>query len=189
MSLSLRDQLLKAGLVNEKQAREAERQLQQKQQQASHQQSKRQRALPSAQESAALRRAQDKAVRDGQLNLKRQEQAERKARQAQARQLIEQNRLPKIASEEYFNFVDGQKIRRICVDTGTRERLHRGELVIVRFGHHCELVSAEIAERVRERDPRAVVTGAAAANPTAPGVPNAADDAYRDFAVPDDLVW
>ena len=181
--MSLREQLLKAGLVNEQQAREAERQLQ-RQQQDRQQQPKRQRDQPTERDRAAQQRVAAKAARDQELNRLQRDQAERKERQAQARQLIEQNCLPKIDSEDYFNFVDGRRVRRIAVDAVRRERLNSGELVIVRCGARCELVTAEVAERVGERDARAVIAHAA---PAAAAEPS--DDAYRDFAVPDDLMW
>ena len=182
MSMSLRDQLLQAGLVNEKQAREAERQ-QQQQLQGRQRLPKPQRSGPSAQELATRQAQQAKAAGDQQLNRQRQDKAERKARLAQARQLIEQNRLPKPDGEQFYNFVDGTKIRRIAADAALRERLARGEIAIVRYDAGYEWVPAAAAMRIRERDPRAVVAqgGASESTPT--------DDAYHGFTVPDDLMW
>jgi uncharacterized protein YaiL (DUF2058 family) len=184
MSMSLRDQLLQAGLVSEKQAREAERQLQ-RQQQGRQQQPKPQRSQPTAEERAAQRRALAKAARDAELNRRQQEKAERRARHAQIKQLIELNRLPRGEGEEYYSFVDHNKIRRIVADHGVRERIVRGELMIARCEGRYELVPAETAARIRERDERAVI--AALPPPAAPAAP--ADDPYADYAVPDDLMW
>jgi uncharacterized protein YaiL (DUF2058 family) len=186
MSMSLRDQLLQAGLVNEKQAREAERQ-QQRQQQGRQKLPKPQRGMASEQELAVRQAQQAKTVRDQQLNRKQQEKADRKARLAQVRQLIEQNRLPKVQCEEFYNFVDGNKIRRIAADAATRERLRRGEIAIVRYGAGYEWVLAATATRIRERDERAVVAEARAESVAAQPAPT--DDAYQGFAVPDDLMW
>jgi uncharacterized protein len=182
MSMSLRDQLLQAGLVNQKQAREAERQ-QQQQQQGRQKLPKQQRGLASEQELAVRQAQQAKAARDQQLNRKQQEKADRKARLAQIRQLIEVNRLPKTDCEQFYNFVDGNKIRRIAADAPMRERLRRGEIAIVRYDAGYEWVPAATAARIRERDERAVIADGVAAE-TAHG-----DDAYQDFAVPDDLMW
>ncbi|HEY4972135.1 MAG TPA: DUF2058 family protein, partial [Steroidobacteraceae bacterium] len=107
MSMSLRDQLLQAGLVNEKQAKEAERQ-QQQQLQGRQRLPKQQRGMASEQELALRKSQQAKTARDLQLNRQQQDKAERKARLAQIRQLIEQNRLPKPGSEQFYNFVDGK---------------------------------------------------------------------------------
>lgn len=182
MSMSLREQLLAAGLGNKKQARHAEQQ----QKQQHHQQAKN-RALREEQEKrAAEARAKAqaaKAARDAELNRKRQENQERKERWAQIKQLIEQHRLPKPESEEYFNFIDRGKVRRISADNALREKLIAGSIVIVRCEGKYDLVVPEIAERIRERDERAVVKlNATESQP-------AEDDPYKDFVVPDDLMW
>lgn len=190
--MSLREQLLKAGLVNEKQVQDVERQQQSQRQQAQHQESKRQRDGLSPQQRERERQARQarasKAARDQELNRKYKEKAEQKARQAEVRQLIEEHRLPKPETEERYNFVDGRKIRRIRADGTMRERLRRGEIFIARWQGTYEWVDAAIATRIRERDPRAIV------DPTATSVPAGTegvveDDAYKDFQVPDDLMW
>jgi uncharacterized protein YaiL (DUF2058 family) len=182
MSMSLRDQLLAAGLGNKKQARQAENQ--QKQQQ--HQQAKNRQLREDQEKRAAEQRAKaqaDKAARDAELNRKRQENQDRKERWAQIKQLIEQHRLPKPESEEFFNFIDRGKVRRITADSALRERLVAGTIVIARCEGKYDLVLPEIAERIRERDERAVVKlNAEEAKP-------AEDDPYKDYVVPDDLMW
>jgi uncharacterized protein YaiL (DUF2058 family) len=182
MSMSLRDQLLQAGLVNEKQAREAERQ-QQQQLQGRQRLPKQQRSQPSEQELATRKAQQAKAARDAQLNRQQKDKAERRARLAQVRQLIEQHRLPKPDCEQFYNFVDGNKIRRIAADAPMRERLARGEIAIVRYDAGYEWVPAATAARIRERDQRAVVADGSATDSTR------GDDAYQAFGVPDDLMW
>jgi hypothetical protein len=182
MSMTLREQLLAAGLGNKKQARQADQQ--QKQQQ--HQQAKNKALREEQEKRAAETRAKaqaDKAARDAELNRKRQENQERKERWAQIKQLIEQHKLPKPDSEEYFNFIDRGKVRRITADSALRERLVAGTIVIARCEGKYDLVLPEIAERIRERDERAVVKlNAGDSQP-------AADDPYKDFVVPDDLMW
>ena len=185
MSMSLREQLLAAGLGTKKQARQADQQ--QKQQQ--HQVAKN-RALREEQEKrAAEARAKaqtEKAARDAELNRKRQENAERKEKWAQIKQMIEQHRLPKPESDEYFNFIDRGKVRRITADAPLRERLVSGAVMIVRCEGHYDLVLPEVADRIRERDERAVVKlNAQDQEGSAPKE----DDPYKDFVVPDDLMW
>lgn len=182
MSMSLREQLLAAGLGSKKQARQAEQQ----QKQQRHQQAKN-RALREEQEKRAAEaraRAQAaKAARDAELNRKRQENQERKERWAQIKQLIEQHRLPKPDSDEYFNFIDRGKVRRITADNALREQLVAGSVAIVRCEGKYDLVPPEIAERIRERDERAVVK----LNTTESQSDE--NDPYKDFVVPDDLMW
>jgi hypothetical protein len=92
-SLSLREQLLQAGLVNEEQVKNAERQAQRKQYQGQKQQPRAQRNGPTPQEIAAQKQAEAKAARDQELNRKQQEKARRKALYAQIRELVTQNRI------------------------------------------------------------------------------------------------
>ena len=179
MSLSLRDQLMKAGLVSEKQAKQAGKQ-KQKQQRL---EKKGQVEVDDAIKQAALQAQAEKAARDQALNEQQKEKAEQKARAAQIKQLIESSRLPKLQSDDYYNFVDEKKIKRIAVNTMLRDKLSRGSLAIVRHGGGYEMIPREAALRIQERDPRRVIL---LNTPTeAPD----ADDPYAAYQVPDDLMW
>jgi hypothetical protein len=186
MGDSLRDQLLKAGLVTERQARQAT--LQSKQQQ--HQQARgpkksRPAVAPQAPSAAVLQAQAAKAARDQEMNRRQQEKAAAKARAAEITQIIEQNRVPRIEEcDDYFNFVANGKVRRMAVTPDLRERIVRGSLVIVRWGGRHDLVPPEAAERIRERHASAVIAPSAA-----PTAAPAEDDPYKDFVVPDDLRW
>ena len=185
MSMSLRDQLLKAGLVSEKQVQDAERQGQRKQYQGQKQQNREQRAAPSQKDIEAQKARETKAARDAELNRKQQEKLRAKELHAQIRELVDQNKVARPDVEDSFSFVFKGKVSRIRADATLRVRITSGQLVIVRCDGKFELVPADVAQKIRERDARAVVdlnAGAAAA-------PEAVDDAYKDFVVPDDLMW
>ena len=130
MSMSLRDQLLKAGLVNEKQVKQAGKQ-QQKQQRL---EKKGQVEIDDAQKQAAVQAKAEKVARDQELNRQQQEKVEQKARAAQIKQLIETTRLPKLSGEDYYNFVDDKKVKRLPVNALMRNKLSTGGLAIVRHG-------------------------------------------------------
>jgi hypothetical protein len=181
--MSLREQLLAAGLVSKKQAEQAEK----GQRQNQHRHVKNNVSVPdeTARKRAVAEAQAAKAARDQELNRQRQEQAERRAKAAQIKQLIEENRLPKLETDEYFNFVDRGKVRRLAVDTQRREQLIAGSLLIARCEGKYDVVLPPIAERIRERDERAVVRLDAAPSATPP----AEEDPYKDFVVPDDLRW
>jgi uncharacterized protein len=186
--MSLREQLLAAGLGSKKQAKQAEqeqRQQEHRRHEQRHQAPKRKVEPPPAPTAAQVAQAA-KAARDKELNRKRQEQAELRAREAVIKQLIAQHRLPRIATEdcEYYNFVHGKKIRRVAVDAQRREQIIAGSLFVVRYHGDTAVVPAEAAEKIRERDPRAVVTHSHDAQSAV-----AEDDPYKDFVVPDDLTW
>jgi uncharacterized protein YaiL (DUF2058 family) len=226
MNTSLRDQLLAAGLVTEKQAKQAAQQEQQRQfrnrppkynpdsrsgqgsqpgsghrgdqnrggQNAARGSGPNAGAAPNPRAgqppqppSASLQAQQAQAAkvaRDQELNRRREEKAKRRARMAEIEQIIDQNRAPRLETEDYYSFIDGKKIRRMSVDPQRREQLTSGVLAIVRYKGHYAVVPKAIAERIRERDENMVVPVVqpkeASAEP---------DDAYKDFVVPDDLMW
>jgi uncharacterized protein YaiL (DUF2058 family) len=137
-------------------------------------------------QSAATLAAQQaqaaKVARDQELNRKREEKAKRRARIAEIEQIIEQNRVPRLETEDFYSFIDGKKIRRMSVNPERREQLTSGVLAIVRYKGHYAAVPKAIAERIRERDQNMVVPVVAQSSATT-------DDAYKDFVVPDDLMW
>jgi uncharacterized protein len=166
MSMSLREQLLQAGFGRKQEKNKQERE--------------RPPAKPKVDAAQAA-----KAARAAEAERRRQEQADRKARWDKIKELIAQHRLPKIEGDEddYFNFIDRQKVRRIRVDAPRRERLIAGDLMIVRCEGRYDVVPADIAANIRECDERAVVKLTADASQ-----PNG-DDPYKDYVVPDDLRW
>lgn len=179
MALSLRDQLLKAGLVNAKQAKQVGKEQQKKQrlEQKGHIEK------DESQKLAAQQAMAEKAARDQALNRQQQEKAEQKARTAQIKQLIEVSRLPKLTTEDYYNFVDDKKVKRLPVNALMRNKLSSGSLAIVRHGGGYEVIPREAALKIQERDAQRVVL---LNTPTeAPD----ADDPYAAYQVPDDLMW
>jgi uncharacterized protein YaiL (DUF2058 family) len=181
MSLSLREQLLKAGLVSEKRALQVERE--QNQQQFKAPRDKKRPQGPSPQQLAAQRAQAEKAAQDAELNRRKQEKAERKARFAQIKQLVEQHQVARVESDDFYNFVDGGKIKRVPVNPELRQRLISGELAIVRNEGRYAFVPAATAADIRARVERAVIH-----HNVASAAPDS-DDPYKDFVVPDDLVW
>src|SRR5690606_14466683 len=139
-----------------------------------------------AQPSAAQRAQAEKAARDRELNRRKAEKAEAKARAAQIRQIIDQHRVPPSGDDgEPFHFQDGKHIKRLYVTAEQREKIIGGALVIARYGKGFALIPPAIAEKVRERDPQAVIDLATATSAKSDDV----DDAYKGFEVPDDLMW
>lgn len=174
----LKDQLLKAGLVNEKQIKQAQKE--------KHKEQKQSRPAGAEADSQRIRQAQaEKAERDRQLNQQRKEAQDKKAVAAQIRQLIEAHRLAREEGEIPFNFTDGTAVKRMHLTESVRDRLVRGVLAIVRLDGKYELVPADIAERIAERDERYVVLR----NPLRKEETAPADDPYAAYQVPDDLIW
>ncbi|RON53689.1 DUF2058 domain-containing protein [Pseudomonas frederiksbergensis] len=180
MSISLRDQLLKAGLVNQKQAKQVGKE-KQKQQRLVH---KGQIEQDDTQQRLAKEALAEKVKRDQELNRQQQEKVEAKARAAQVKQLIEVSRLPKLTTEDYYNFVDDKKVKRISVNPLMRNQLSNGFLAIVHHGGGYEVIPREAALKIQERDPQRIVQLNVKKEEVA-----AEDDPYAAYQIPDDLMW
>ena len=176
---SLQEQLLKAGLADEKKARAVrnEKRKQRKQQPKGA-------AVVNETEERARKAREEKAEQDRQLNLERQREAEKKAIKAQIRQLIETNRLDRSRGEASYQFVDGKKIKKILVDDTMVDQLSRGRLAIVALGDSYEVVPDKVARKIMERDESAVVSLHERKQDDA-----GEDDPYAGYEIPDDLMW
>lgn len=178
MSNPLQEQLRKAGLVNDKQLKKAQKDQRKERQRASETKS-------ADADKARIQQAQaEKAARDRELNLQKKEADERRALAAQIRQLIEANRQP-AEGEVAFNFADGGTVKRLYVNEALRKRIAQGLIAIVKLDGKYELVPAEVAERIAARDASFIVLK----NESQPTGSEKDDDPYAAYQVPDDLVW
>ena len=180
MSDSLRDQLLKAGLVTKDKVRNAYQADEQRRRQLKAGGKARATEVPP---SAAQHAKAQKVARDQELNRRQEEKARRRALRAQVEQLVEQARLPRLESDIYYSFVDGGNVCRVAVDAQRRKEICEGKLAIVRYRGFHEVVPAEAAQRIRERDESALIVR----GDESKAAPE--DDPYKDFVVPDDLTW
>ena len=182
---SLQEQLLKAGLVDEKKLARAEQEKKQRANAARRKQGKK-RAKPDP----ARQQAQNqKAQRDRELNLKRQQEAQRKERAAQATQMINDNKQDRSKGEIPYGFAYRGKVKKIYVTEAQRDQLVAGQLGVVTLvinheGRRFELVPKAIAEKVRERDEECFVDLGQPAK-----TESDENDPYADYQVPDDLIW
>ena len=101
---SLQDQLLKAGIVDKKKAKK----IKQEQRKEARSRPKGQVQVDENREQAE-RALAEKAQRDRQLNKRQQEEAEKKAIQAQIIQLIKMNRVNRKQGDVAYQFSDGTK--------------------------------------------------------------------------------
>ena len=179
---ALQEQLLKAGLAKKSKVAEVARE----QAKARHGKAP---AAPSEAQVEAERARTEKAERDRALAAERKAQAQAAELRAQARQIIQDRKVPRSGEVEYRFTVDGA-IRSLLVSDDLRGKLAAGALVIVRIDERFELLPRVAAEKVRERAPAMIVLdhGQAAGGEVAAATSE--DDAYyAQFKVPDDLVW
>jgi uncharacterized protein YaiL (DUF2058 family) len=183
MALSLQEQLLKQGLVDDKKAKQIKQEKRRK-----GRQEKQKPPQPNEVAERARAARAEQAERDRQANRERQLEAERKAVAAQIRQLVETHRLTREQGTVDYQFVDGKKIKKILVSDVQQDQLARGRIAVARYAsrdgtsHGYELVPANIAEKIRQRDEETIVVlNTAAAEDE--------DDPYADYPIPDDLMW
>ncbi|TPG50394.1 DUF2058 domain-containing protein [Rhodanobacter glycinis] len=193
MADSLRDQLLKSGIVKQVQqdrVREQKRPLTPSSVKPARMGGKppapSHAARPSGQgreeidlAKAYAIRAQTEANERKRIEQEAAEQARlRRERKLQIQQLLDGKALNKAEADQPRNFEYGGKIRRVHVDAAQLAALNAGELGVVQQGGRYLLVSREIAEQVQSIDAHLV---ALLVDPNADGM--------GDDGVPDDLMW
>lgn len=174
MALSLKDQLLKAGLADNKKARRAEHEKRQE---------KRDPNAKSAADLAQEALAQ-KIEKDRELNRLKQEEQEQKALGAQIRQLVASHRISRQGGDVSFQFTEGKKIKKLYVTAQQQDQLARGQIAIISLDEQHELVPTVVAEKIAQRNAGCVVLLNNRQDSDAPE-----DDPYKDYPIPDDLMW
>jgi uncharacterized protein YaiL (DUF2058 family) len=175
----LQEQLLKAGLVKKgKVSQVAREQAKQRQGKAPVQ--------PASEQVDAKRLQAERAERDRALAAERNAQARANELRAQIRQIVEANKLRR-DGEIAYRFTDGDAIKSLLVNEPLRAQLAKGVLVIVRHGDSYELLPRPAADKVRERDAAMIVLDHGHAE--ASGEAGEDDEYYKQFQVPDDLIW
>lgn len=180
---SLQDQLLKAGLIDVKKAKQAKKE---KRKETNVARRSAEPVVDEVKQQIELTRA-EKAERDRELNRQRNEELQQKAIAAQIKQLIENHRQSKEAGQGdvEYNFTDGKLIKKIRVSAAVQQQIVRGQLAVVRLGEGYELVPRVVADKISLRDEKAVIV----ANTKASAVQEDEDDPYKDYVIPDDLMW
>ena len=176
---SLKDQLLNAGLVDKKKAKQLKQELRKE----AKVRQKGQTPLDDNKEQVK-RNLVEKAERDRQLNRQQQEVVERKGIQAQISQLIKMNRIKRESGDIAYQFTDGTRIKKIYVTEQLQNDLVNGRLAIAKLGNEFELLPSSAAEKIRQRDPQVIVL---LNTYEVTGVDE--DDPYAEYQIPDDLMW
>ena len=214
MARSLRDELLKAGLVTSEQAARAERSSRPPSKPAGSSTS-RERGRPAriegsrppskpARSKAGKSRAADGTVKRRSRNASKQRlpgQSPGSAApatppaadpEARVRQLnLEIRRIldteaekAEAESDAPFHFTRGDRVKRLYVSGDQRRRLSNGELAIVGFRGRHHLVPRAAGERVRELRPEVFVFITVGEDGA-----GAVEEGYEGYEVPDELMW
>jgi uncharacterized protein YaiL (DUF2058 family) len=182
MAGSLQDQLLKAGLAD---ADKAKKLAKAKRQEVKHARSTGVE-LVNENKEAAKQALVEKAQRDRELNQALNSKAQRKAINAQIKQLIETNKLQKGRGDIGFSFTDGKKVKQLYVSALEQKQLFAGVLAIVKQGDQYEILPRPVADKIAERDQDRVI--ASEENPDV-ALTQEEQDWYQDYDIPDDLMW
>jgi len=175
----LQEQLLKAGLVNKTKA--AQVVLEQTKQRHSKS------PTASATEQVDTQRLQaERAERDRAIAAERNAQTRAGEQRAQVRQIVESHKM-KREGEIAYRFTDGEAIKSLLVNEPLRAQLAAGILVIVRHDQGYELLPRIAAEKVYARDDTMIVLDHGRQGESA--AESDEDAFYKQFEVPDDLVW
>ncbi len=200
MAGSLREQLIAAGLATSGQAKKAERQVKAEKQAQGKPKPDRKPAADTAQKtppkpkvlSEAEKRYAAKVERDRELARIANEKAATKARRAEIKQILAQNdqrTAPASDDDVPYNFLHGKKIKRIYVTRDHQAKLSAGTLLIANNDGRYHLVTPEVAEQIRARDPHRIMSKTDEKTGDKTAEPSADDEYYAKFKVPDDLDW
>lgn len=179
----LQEQLLKAGLVKKNQVAKVVRE------QVKQHQGKASAATDAAAAKAAQQLQAERAERDRELAAQRNAQARAAEQRAQVRQIIESHKLAQ-EGEIAYRFTDGDAIRSVLVTPTLRAQLAGGTLVIARHDGGYVLLPRAAADKIHARSDDAIALDHGR-DKTASSAPEAEDedDYYKQFEVPDDLIW
>lgn len=170
--LTLQEQMLKAGLVNEKKLKKAKKG------------SKKSRVQAREVKAAVEENKRQQQERDKALSEEQKEQRLSKEIKAQIKQLIEMNAIDQKDGEIKYNFTDGTLVKAIYVEQLIRDQLAKGILSIARTDETYVVIPSSVAKKIAMRDESVIIEQ----NAPAEDIP-AEDDPYADFVVPDDLMW
>lgn len=179
MANSLQEQLLKAGLVTERQARDT-RQTQRKDRKSG-------KPRDDAGQRAAAKRRQEQLDRDRALNDKKEAERRERELRMQIRDMVLAASLNQDDADVPYNVLHGSKVRRIYVTQEQRDGLVAGTCAVATARGRHHVIPAEVARKIAAMMPAYFVYNAAAG--AAGDAEVRADDPYAEYKVPDDLMW
>lgn len=153
MGLSLQEQLLKAGVVDKKQVKQAEHEKR-------VQKKKKKKYGAPAEDSAKIRLQQqqsEQAKQHQKLSAEQNQQQQRKADQAAAKQLIKSNQLPLEEGDVAYRYVAAGKIKQISINQDVADKLSAGRLGLAMGDKDIVLIPAETALKIIKRDENSIL--------------------------------
>lgn len=173
---ALQAQLLKAGLVDNKKAKQINKQ---------NQHSKRTGEQTDAEVKQALAEAQAKKLeKDQQLNQEKQRLLEEKTLKANILQMIRQHQITDISGDITYQFIDQAKVKKMYITQKLYDQVVAGHVAIARLEEGYALLPRLLAERIEDK-----MTGFIVVANTKTEQHVDEDDPYAAYVIPDDLMW
>lgn len=173
---ALQAQLLKAGLVDDKKAKQINKQ---------NQHAKRTGEQTDAEIKQALAEAQARKLeKDQQLNQEKQRILEEKALKANIVQMIRQHQLTETSGDVSYQFIDQSKVKKLYITQKLYDQVVAGHVAIARLEDSYALLPRPLADRIDERMAGFIVV---ANSKTEQQIDE--DDPYAAYVIPDDLMW
>ena len=179
MGNSLRDQLLKKGLVTKKQVNKA---LNEKRASRSKKGNRKTGEDDEIQKKIQQAR-EEQSARVRELNRQKNDTAREKEIQDQIRQIINKNVI-EVEGDISFHFVDNKKIKKLFVSKKIAEDLSKGRMAVVKEDERYSVVPAKAAIQIQDRKAECVIL-----LNTPETKDSDPDDPYAEFPIPDDLEW
>ncbi len=186
MGNSLRDELLKVGLVSEERPEKPRRARRGKKRPAKKREPAPAQA-PGDDSGAAARhvlrenqRRTARFVRDSSLGGVSVAENAKRALRRKIQALIQDERRNHDQAEIPYHFIKGKRIKRVYVTEPQRDELTDGKLVIAALDGDHHLLTPEAGERLLALAPQTVICSGAEAHP---------DSADDEHPVPDDITW
>lgn len=180
--VSLQEQLLKAGLADEKNAKKIRKEKKKTNKAVRKGQ---QQADTQLQESIKDKKSEQTRL-DNERNRKIQAAIELKSEHGKVKQMIQQLHIRDVAGEVKFNYVLDNKVKALLVDQPTYNALTKGQIGLCALEDKAYIMPSIAIDKIRQVDEAYVLVLNETDNEA---VENDVDDPYADFQIPDDLMW
>lgn len=181
---ALQAQLLKAGLVDAKQAKKTNKQNQHAKKMGQNDQQQLQAELAQAK--------QEKQAKDQALDQEKQQQLEQKTLMANIVQMIKQYQIKDTDGEIGYQFIDEGKIKKIYVNQTVYNAIVAGSLLVARLAssntaqaNSYALIPKALAERIEQKMTGYII----GLQQQQQDQSTDEEDPYADYVIPDDLMW
>lgn len=178
---ALQAQLLKAGLIDAKQAKKTNKQNQHAKKTGQNDQQQLQAELAKAKS--------DKQAKDHALNQEKQQRLEQKSLMANIIQMIKQYQIKEIDGEIGYQFIDESKIKKIYVNQQVYNAIVSGSLVVAKIitpqPTQYALIPQALAKRIEAKMTGYII----GLQQQQQDQTTDEEDAYADYVIPDDLMW